>query len=259
MPGLTQPPPTDAGKKDAPVHEPRSPLGYPDRMMGPGETYGTVAANIGDIVIQGRHPKSWWVGFTLAFTLLMVFLFAVTWLFYKGVGIWGINIPVAWGFAIVNFVWWIGIGHAGTFISAILLLVFQKWRNSINRFTEAMTLFAVACAGMFPILHLGRPWVFYWIVPYPNTMGLWPQLAQPAGVGFVRGQSTYFIVSLLFWYVGIIPDLATLRDRSTARWKQVLFGLGCARLAGFGDALAAVQDDVPAPGRVGRAARALGA
>ncbi len=204
---------------------PMSPLGYPDELVGPGQTLGGVASKIGDIVLKGQHPKSWWFGFTLAFALLMVFLMAVTYLLYKGVGIWGINVPVAWGFAIINFVWWIGIGHAGTFISAILLLVFQKWRNSINRFTEAMTLFAVACAGMFPLLHLGRPWVFYWIVPYPNTMGLWPQWRSPL-VWDLFAVSTYFTVSLLFWYVGLIPDLATLRDRSQQRWKQVLFGLG---------------------------------
>ena len=204
---------------------PMSPLGYPDELVGPGQTLGSVASKIGDIVIKGQHPRSWWFGFALAFALLMVFLMSVTYLLYKGVGIWGINIPVAWGFAIINFVWWIGIGHAGTFISAILLLVFQKWRNSINRFTEAMTLFAVACAGMFPLLHLGRPWVFYWIAPYPNTMGLWPQWRSPL-VWDLFAVSTYFTVSLLFWYVGLIPDLATLRDRSPQRWKQVLFGIG---------------------------------
>ena len=132
----------------------------------------------------------------------------------SGVGIWGINIPVGWGFAIVNFVWWIGIGHAGTLISAILLLLQQKWRTSINRFAEAMTLFAVACAGLFPLLHMGRPWFFYWLLPYPNTMELWPQFRSPL-VWDVFAVSTYATVSLLFWYVGLIPDLATLRDRAT--------------------------------------------
>ncbi len=204
---------------------PMSTLGYPDELVGPGQTLESVSAQIGDIVLKGQHPKSWWLGFAIAFALLMVFLMSVTYLLYKGVGIWGINIPVAWGFAIINFVWWIGIGHAGTFISAILLLVFQKWRNSINRFTEAMTLFAVACAGMFPLIHLGRPWVFYWIVPYPNTMGLWPQWRSPL-VWDLFAVSTYFTVSLLFWYVGLIPDLATLRDRSKYRWQQILFGIG---------------------------------
>ena len=130
-----------------------------------------------------------------------------------GVGIWGIRIPVAWGFAIVNFVWWIGIGHAGTLISAILLLLHQEWRTSINRFAEAMTLFAVACAGMFPLLHLGRPWFFYWLFPYPSTMGVWPQFRSPL-VWDVFAVSTYATVSFLFWYMGLIPDLATLRDRA---------------------------------------------
>jgi Ni/Fe-hydrogenase subunit HybB-like protein len=140
-----------------------------------------------------------------------------------GVGIWGINIPVGWGFAIVNFVWWIGIGHAGTLISAILLLLRQKWRTSINRFAEAMTLFAVACAGMFPLLHMGRPWLFYWMTPYPNTMYLWPQFRSPL-VWDVFAVSTYATVSLLFWFVGLIPDLATLRDRAKNRASKVIYG-----------------------------------
>ena len=129
-----------------------------------------------------------------------------------------------WGFAIVNFVWWIGIGHAGTLISAILLLLKQEWRTSINRFAEAMTLFAVACAGLFPLLHLGRPWVFYWLVPYPNTMGLWPQWRSPL-VWDVFAVSTYATVSLMFWYVGLIPDLATLRDRAQNSLARVIYGV----------------------------------
>ncbi len=131
---------------------------------------------------------------------------------------------MAWGFAIVNFVWWIGIGHAGTLISAILLLLHQKWRTSINRFAEAMTLFAVACAGLFPLLHMGRPWFFYWLFPYPNTMEIWPQFRSPL-VWDVFAVSTYGTVSLLFWYVGLIPDLATLRDRTKNRFVQVVYGI----------------------------------
>src|SRR3954454_12661029 len=145
---------------------------------------------------------------------------AMAWLFIKGIGIWGVNIPVAWGFAIANFVWWIGIGHAGTFISAILLLLRQKWRTSINRFAEAMTLFAAGIAGIFPILHLGRPWFFYWLVPYPNVMELWAPW-RSALVWGIFAISKYLLVSLLFWYIGLIPDLATLRDRATSRMKQV--------------------------------------
>src|SRR5260370_4465337 len=158
---------------------PVSPLGYPARVLGPGETYDTVTNRIASVILKNPYPRGWWVAFGFSFALLMMFLYAVSYLLYKGVGIWGINIPVAWGFAIVNFVWWIGIGHAGTFISAILLLVLQKWRTSINRLTEAMTLFAVSCAGLFPLLHLGRPWVFFWLLPYPHTMGLWPQFRSP--------------------------------------------------------------------------------
>ncbi len=141
-----------------------------------------------------------------------------------GVGIWGINVPVAWGFAIVNFVWWIGIGHAGTLISAILLLLRQEWRTSINRFAEAMTLFAVACAGMFPLLHLGRIWKFYYLLPYPNTMGLYPQWRSPL-IWDVFAVSTYATVSFLFWYVGLIPDLGTMRDRAHNRAGRLIYGL----------------------------------
>src|SRR5438034_10832094 len=157
-------------------------------------------------------------GFTVVFGLFIMFCVAVGYLFYRGVGIWGINIPVAWGFAITNFVWWIGIGHAGTFISAILLLLLQKWRTTINRFTEAMTLFAVICAGLFPLLHLGRPWVFYFLLHYPDTMDLWPQFSS-ALVWDVFAVSTYLTVSLIFGYVCLLPALATLRDtaRTTGR------------------------------------------
>jgi molybdopterin-containing oxidoreductase family membrane subunit len=141
----------------------------------------------------------------------------------KGVGIWGNNIPAAWAFDIINFVWWIGIGHAGTLISAVLLLFRQAWRTSINRFAEAMTLFAVACAGLYPLLHLGRPWVFYWLLPYPNTFNLWPQFRSPL-IWDVFAVSTYGSVSALFWYVGLVPDLATLRDRARGRIGQYIYG-----------------------------------
>ena len=194
------------------------------KFISPDATLESVTEQISAIVLTQKSPRSWWLGATIAFALLMLFFFAVAWLLYRGVGIWGINIPIAWGFAIVNFVWWIGIGHAGTFISAILLLLHQQWRTSINRFTEAMTLFAVACAGMFPLLHLGRPFVFYWLVPYPDTMGLWPQFRSPL-VWDVFAVSTYFMVSLILWYAGLMPDLATLRDRASTRRKKILFGI----------------------------------
>lgn len=195
----------------------------PDPVIGPGHTFGSVTDKISSIALTRRTSWGWFFGFGIAFTLLMVLMYATCYLFAVGVGIWGVNIPVAWGFAIVNFVWWIGIGHAGTLISAILLLLHQEWRTSINRFAEAMTLFAVACAGLFPILHLGRPWFAYWLIPYPNTMDVWPQFRSPL-VWDVFAVSTYATVSLIFWYVGLIPDMATLRDRSSSRFGRIIYG-----------------------------------
>jgi Ni/Fe-hydrogenase subunit HybB-like protein len=193
-------------------------------VIEPGYTYASVTDKISSIVLRRGTPRGWYFGFAIAFALLMLLTYAIFWLFAIGVGIWGINIPVGWGFAIVNFVWWIGIGHAGTLISAILLLLRQRWRTSINRFAEAMTLFAVACAGLFPLLHMGRPWLAYWMAPYPNTMGLWPQFRSPL-VWDVFAVSTYATVSLLFWFVGLIPDLATLRDRAKKRAAKVIYGI----------------------------------
>jgi molybdopterin-containing oxidoreductase family membrane subunit len=202
-----------------------APLGYPVEMLSREASYDSVSEQVAGVSLQHPHRKAWFAGFTIAFSLFLIFCVAVSYLLYRGVGIWGINIPVAWGFAITNFVWWIGIGHAGTFISAILLLLFQKWRTTINRFTEAMTLFAVICAGLFPLLHLGRPWVFYFLLPYPETMALWPQFRSPL-VWDVFAVSTYFTVSLLFWYMGVIPDLATVRDKARTKWKRILYGAG---------------------------------
>ena len=193
-------------------------------IIEPGYTLGTVTDKISSIVLGRGTSKGWIFGFAIAFSLLMLLNFTIGYLLIKGVGIWGINIPVGWGFAIVNFVWWIGIGHAGTLISAILLLLRQQWRTSINRFAEAMTLFAVACAGMFPLLHMGRPWLFYWLMPLPNPMWLWPQFRSPL-VWDVFAVSTYATVSLLFWFVGLVPDLATLRDRARNRPAKVIYGI----------------------------------
>ncbi len=193
-------------------------------VIRPGHTYATVTDQISAIVLTRPTPRTWYVGFAVAFVLVLVLLYGVAYLLSVGVGIWGINIPVGWGFAIINFVWWIGIGHAGTLISAILLLMRQAWRQSINRFAEAMTLFAVACAAMFPLLHLGRPWFFYWLFPYPNTMGIWPQFRSPL-IWDVFAVSTYFTVSLLFWYLGLVPDLATLRDRARRRLPRGVYGM----------------------------------
>jgi len=195
-------------------------------VIQPGHTFGTITDKISSIVLTRPSGVPWLLGVGFAALWVFILLFAVTYLFYRGVGIWGENIPIAWGFAITNFVWWIGIGHAGTLISAILLLLRQSWRNSINRFAEAMTLFAVSCAGMFPLLHLGRPWLFYWLFPYPNTMNVWPQFRSPL-VWDVFAVSTYFTISLVFWYIGLIPDLATLRDRALNRWTRAIYGFLC--------------------------------
>ena len=199
-------------------------LGEVAPVLAPGQTYETVGASVADVVLAGRVPRQWYIAVLVGFLGVGLLLLSVTWLLLRGVGVWGVNVPVAWGFAIINFVWWIGIGHAGTLISAILFLFNQSWRTAINRFAEAMTLFAVACAGMFPLLHLGRPWVFYWLMPYPNTMGVWPQFRSPL-IWDVFAVSTYLTVSLLFWYTGLIPDLATMRDRARHRVARVLFGL----------------------------------
>ncbi len=194
-------------------------------MSDATHTCNVVTDRLTGLVLREPLRRGWLAGFGLAFVLLMLLNVAIAWLLIRGIGIWGVNVPVAWGFAIVNFVWWIGIGHAGTFISAILLLLHQHWRTSINRFTEAMTLFAVACAGLFPLLHLGRPWVFYWLLPYPDTMGLWPQWRSPL-VWDVFAVSTYLAVSLVFWFIGLVPDLASMRDRAERKWVRVIYGLG---------------------------------
>jgi molybdopterin-containing oxidoreductase family membrane subunit len=192
-------------------------------VIGPGHTFATVTDKISAIVLTRRTSRGWLAGFGVSFVLTMMLLYAVTYLVLRGTGIWGVNQPVGWGFAIINFVWWIGIGHAGTLISAILLLLKQQWRTSINRFAEAMTLFAVACAGLFPLIHVGRPWLAYWMLPYPNTMGVWPQFRSPL-IMDVFAVSTYATVSLMFWFVGLIPDLATLRDRATNRFARAAYG-----------------------------------
>src|SRR6202020_3501677 len=193
-------------------------------VIEPGHTFGTVTEKISAIVLTRPATNGWFVGFGVAFMLTMMMLFAIGYLVLKGIGIWGVTIPIGWGFAIVNFVWWIGIGHAGTLISAILLLLKQTWRNSINRFAEAMTLFAVACAGMFPLLHMGRPWLAYWMFPYPSSMGVWPQFRSPL-VWDVFAVSTYATISAVFWFVGLVPDFATMREKAESMWAKRIYGI----------------------------------
>lgn len=186
--------------------------------------YRAVTREIVDISLDYPDRRGWWLCFIGALVLLLSFFASVTWLFWEGVGVWGNNIPVGWGLAIANYIWFLGIGHAGTLISAMLLLLDQHWRNSLNRFAEAMTLFAVVCAGLYPLVHLGRPWLFYWMAPYPNTMTIWPQFKSPLTWDFFA-VLTYLTVSVLFWYIGIVPDLASARDRATKRRQQVFYGL----------------------------------
>ncbi len=192
-------------------------------VVAPGHTMATITDKISAIILNSDISLGWLALLAISGGLATVLLIAASWLLIRGVGIWGINIPVGWGFAIVNFVWWIGIGHAGTLISAILLLLKQSWRNSINRFAEAMTLFAVMCAGLFPVLHTGRPWLAYWLLPYPNTMQLWPQFRSPL-VWDVFAVSTYLTISLVFWYIGLVPDLATLRDSAKHPVSRFIYG-----------------------------------
>ncbi|AKT42133.1 NrfD/PsrC family molybdoenzyme membrane anchor subunit [Chondromyces crocatus] len=175
-------------------------------------------------VVWRPQSRLWSLAFGAAGAGTALFFYCVYVTFTTGIGTWGNNIPVGWAFGIINFVWWVGIGHAGTFISAILLLLEQPWRTSINRFAEGMTLFAVIQAAMFPVLHLGRPWFAYWLAPYPSTLQVWPQFrsALPWDAAAI---TTYFTVSLLFWYVGLIPDFASLRDRAPGRLRRVIYGI----------------------------------
>lgn len=201
-----------------------------DVLIEGQHNYETITDRIGSVVLNQdnfnpahKKGKNWVLFFLLGFAFLNVLMLSIGWLLYQGIGIWGNNQPAGWGFDIINFVWWIGIGHAGTLISAILLLMRQKWRMSINRFAEAMTIFAVMCAGLFPLLHTGRPWAAYWLFPYPNWLAMWPNFRSPL-VWDVFAVSTYFTVSLLFWGIGLIPDFATLRDRAKNKLAKFIYG-----------------------------------
>ena len=188
----------------------------------------TAFGSVTDDILKGNEspkpPKSWYIALGISFSLMSMLGLLIGYLMFTGVGVWGNNNPVAWGYPIVNFVFWVGIGHAGTLISAILFLFRQKWRTAINRFAEAMTIFAVICAGTFPGIHIGRAWLAYWLFPIPNQMDMWPQFRSPL-LWDVFAVGTYFTVSLLFWYLGMVPDLATMRDRATTKVKAIAYGI----------------------------------
>jgi molybdopterin-containing oxidoreductase family membrane subunit len=186
--------------------------------------FNSLTEKVCSIVEQPRPPRAWFIAFGIALIGTVILFSMIAWLVISGVGVWGLNNPVSWGFAIINFVFWVGIGHAGTLISAILFLLRQRWRTSINRFAEAMTIFAVICAGLFPAIHVGRIWVVYWLFPYPNSYALWPNFRSPL-LWDVFAVSTYMLVSAAFWYMGMIPDLATLRDRAKEKSRKLLYGI----------------------------------
>jgi molybdopterin-containing oxidoreductase family membrane subunit len=200
-----------------------TPIATEPPLITGNPTFNSVTDTISGIV-EGSPPRLWYVAISISGSLTLLFLGLIGYLILEGIGIWGLQVPVAWGWAIVNFVFWVGIGHAGTLISAILFLLRQRWRTSINRFAEAMTIFAVICAGIFPAIHVGRVWVLYWVFPLPNQMSLWPNFRSPLLWDFFA-VGTYFTCSALFWYVGLIPDLATLRDRAKIRIKKIVYGI----------------------------------
>jgi Ni/Fe-hydrogenase subunit HybB-like protein len=187
------------------------------------QTFHSVTDKIARIP-ESKTPKAWYIAISISTSIMLILFGLIGYLVWEGTGVWGLNIPVGWGWAIVNFVFWVGIGHAGTLISAILFLFRQKWRTSINRFAEAMTLFAVMCALIFPGIHVGRIWVAYWMVPLPNQMSMWPNFRSPL-LWDIFAVGTYFTVSLLFWYTGLIPDLASLRDRAKSRIRKIVLGI----------------------------------
>jgi Ni/Fe-hydrogenase subunit HybB-like protein len=186
--------------------------------------FARITDNVSRIAEVERPPRAWYIAFACALGLLTCFLGAISWLVWTGIGVWGNMMPVAWAFDIVNFVFWIGIGHAGTLISAILFLLRQSWRTAINRFAEAMTIFAVICAGIFPGIHIGRPWLPYYMMPIPNQMDMWPQFRSPLEWD-IFAVSTYATISIVFWYMGMIPDFATFRDRATTFGRRLAYGI----------------------------------
>ncbi len=203
------------------VRQPNDPRQRAPLVLGNND-FTTVTDKVTELALR-RTPTAWYVAFAVSLFLLSLLAVSLLYLFATGVGVWGNNNTVSWGFPIINFVFWVGIGHAGTLISAILFLLRQNWRTGINRFAEAMTIFAVICAGLFPAVHVGRIWLVLWLAPIPTTQAMWPQARSPL-MWDLFAIGTYMTVSLLFWYMGMIPDLATLRDRAKSRRAQAIYG-----------------------------------
>ncbi len=200
--------------------------GQPDTLpiVLPGVTSRSLSEEVSGRVLRHGAPRWWWTGFGISLGLLLVLLFAVAWLFVTGIGVWGVEIPVAWGLAIAEYVWWIALASGGTIVSALFYLTRSPWRSAVNRIAELMMLCAAASAGIMPILHLGRPGLFYWLFPYPNVMGVWPQFRSPLLWDFVC-LLCYISMSIMYYYVGVLPDLATVRDLAPTRGKQILYGI----------------------------------
>jgi Ni/Fe-hydrogenase subunit HybB-like protein len=193
-------------------------------VVAPDLTLLSLSEHVSGRVLMSPAPRWWWVGFGFSFALFVVLLIQMAWLFITGVGIWGINIPVAWGIDIAEYVWWIALASGGTIVSALFFLTRSPWRSATNRIAESMLLSAAPCAGLMPIMHLGRPGFFYWLFPYPNVMGVWPQARSPLWWDFIC-LLCYILMSIMYYYAGILPDLATVRDLARSRFKQVFYGV----------------------------------
>lgn len=209
---------------DSEIDNTREDVGTRAPLVLGNQNFHTVTTKVLSVPEQKRVHRNWWIAFAIASSLAGMFFTCIAWVIWDGVGNWGNNNPVFWGWPIVNFVFWVGIGHAGTLISAILFLLRQKWRTSINRFAEAMTVFAVVCALVFPGIHVGRAWLPYWMLPIPNQMNMWPNFRSPL-LWDIFAVGTYGLVSVLFWYLGLIPDLASLRDRAKTKARKMAYGI----------------------------------
>ena len=193
-------------------------------VIGSDVTLTSLSEQISSRVLMSHAPRWWWIGFSMAFPLFLVLIVQMTWLFVKGIGIWGVDIPVAWGLAIAEYVWWIALASGGTIVSALFFLTRSPWRAATNRIAESMLLSAAPCAGLMPIMHLGRPGLFYWLFPYSTVMGVWPQVRSPLWWDFIC-LLCYILMSIMYYYAGILPDLATVRDLARSRSKQVFYGV----------------------------------